>query len=102
MQSPKTQVTLYLHNRVDEAFQVDLETLPNLFIAALEREDYKPSGRLSYEFEYRWWLTGSEKTGGLAATWDEADFDALFEPFITRVNEDSEYHDRVWARMDPS
>jgi hypothetical protein len=77
--STTSTVTLYRANKLDAEYQATPDELAAQFVKALQDPAYKPSGRPSVEFEYRWWLSGPEATGGANSSWAEQDSAALLD-----------------------
>jgi hypothetical protein len=81
-------VTLYKHNRLDQAEQRSPEQLAADFVATLKGKkysDYRRSGRRSIEFEFRWWLADPAVE---CWSWDEEDWPALLDALCELIDSD--------------
>lgn len=70
-------VTLYRHNKVDQAEQHDPDKLAREFVATVRGEknpEYKRSFRPYLDFEYRWFLSGPP----YSFAWHEEDWPKLW------------------------
>jgi hypothetical protein len=84
-------------NRLDQEAEYEPRDVAARFIAAC-RDGYDLSVcRPSVEFAFRWWLTDSKEFN---ATWDEADFDSLWDGLQAEITEDD--HAFIWdGLMEP-
>ncbi|MBS1863000.1 MAG: hypothetical protein JSS68_14965 [Actinobacteria bacterium] len=82
-------VTMYRDNKIDRAERLDPHELAEAFVSTLKGEihpGYEPSGRISVEFEYRWWLSDTEIGHGW--TWKDEDWPALWGALRDYMNSD--------------
>ena len=84
-------------NRLDQEAEYDPADVAARFIAAV-RDGYDVSRcRPSIEWTFRWWLTDGKD--GFNATWEEGDFDQLWDALQDQFTEDPGARDLIWDQL---